>query len=633
MHQVVEVLPSLSGTSNESLLKTEIDHEQPTISLTESLVAPPSVTQTQLITVPIVSAQPFLTSTPSATIKRTKRGFRTYLNSKKVNRTSIKPTTVLARPSTIIPYSPKPILLNNQITPIIPKSVTSIQTNPSTGFTTYLVVDGSQGQLVQVSNDGQKPVTFRNQVGQVLQATPITVVSTANQPVISSFPTNSNCSLLSNSSQTITTVRTSSSIDMQQQTTLTNGTTTMTTQQLTGINHQTSVLPTTIINGNNNSSLEESNTTNSNLSLSLTQIAEKVSHRHRRSSSSSTSKKKRGRPRLYERDPLTNKPIKNDLTPPTITTELTKPNITNTTFNTLSNHSNNCSSFIFPNQITTIPVTNSSLLQQYPYSYPSLLNGTTSTKTLTSPKFNTLANTTNSSLSSTTFPYLSQSVTKEYSQSSTSSITPTHNFERTSQTNSNLSNIIQQNSSSSSSNHDIAVHYIGGFVIRESDHPFVVNDNLNQNNNNNQLQCIICQKIDISQRFFDREKKFCSILCSSKSNENKPLIINEPIRVLENINVQQSIDSNINEQIPLPHDHGLPTDPNKWTVLQVGQFIARLTNETIRQAFYESEIDGQALLLITQEHLRDTMKIKLGPSLVISSEITKLRERAKTFSP
>ena len=67
-------------------------------------------------------------------------------------------------------------------------------------------------------------------------------------------------------------------------------------------------------------------------------------------------------------------------------------------------------------------------------------------------------------------------------------------------------------------------------------------------------------------------------------------------------------------------------------VSQVGEFIARLTNENIREAFYESEMDGQALLLMTQEHLRDTMKIKLGPSLIISSEIAKLRERTRTCS-
>lgn len=64
----------------------------------------------------------------------------------------------------------------------------------------------------------------------------------------------------------------------------------------------------------------------------------------------------------------------------------------------------------------------------------------------------------------------------------------------------------------------------------------------------------------------------------------------------------------------------------------MGEFVTRLTNASIREAFYESEIDGQALLLMTQEHLRDTLKIKLGPSLIIASEIAKLRERAKSFS-
>ena len=61
----------------------------------------------------------------------------------------------------------------------------------------------------------------------------------------------------------------------------------------------------------------------------------------------------------------------------------------------------------------------------------------------------------------------------------------------------------------------------------------------------------------------------------------------------------------------------------------MGEFIGRLTNATIREAFHESEIDGQALLLMTPEHLRDTLKIKLGPSLIIASEIAKLIDREK----
>ncbi len=177
-----------------------------------------------------------------------------------------------------------------------------------------------------------------------------------------------------------------------------------------------------------------------------------------------------------------------------------------------------------------MPVTNPSLLQQHQYSYPSLLNGTTSTNILAPSTFNTYPNNTNTTLSSTTYPYASQSVPKEYSQPSFSSITPTHHPQISSTTN---SNIIPFNSSpiKSSNNNDVTVHYIGGYVIRESNHPFTSNENLNQKENHDQIRCIICQKIDFSQRFFDQEKKFCSKLCSSKSNENKIPIINEPIRV------------------------------------------------------------------------------------------------------
>ena len=48
---------------------------------------------------------------------------------------------------------------------------------------------------MQVANDGQKPVTFRNQAGQILQATPITVVSAGNQPAGPSFQTNGDTSI------------------------------------------------------------------------------------------------------------------------------------------------------------------------------------------------------------------------------------------------------------------------------------------------------------------------------------------------------------------------------------------------------------------------------------------------------
>ena len=253
-----------------------------------------------------------------------------------------------------------------------------------------------------------------------------------------------------------------------------------------------------------------------------------------------------------------------------------------------------------------------------------------------------------------------------------STASPTTSSPRPSMTTSSTtaSNAVPLNSSpikslNQTQNNDVVVHYIGGFVIRESSHPFPLDDHedsfkdlnisngkekenhsFNDNNSDlgsDQLRCILCKKVDFSERFFNQEKKVCSKACSTKSSKSikatngkkiqpdkTPPII-EPARPMEHILPPKIVETHVDEPISVAPDHGLPHDPSKWTVFQVGEFVARLTNETIREAFYESEMDGQALLLMTQEHLRDTMKIKLGPSLIIASEIAKLRERARTF--
>ncbi|CAF3333598.1 unnamed protein product [Rotaria socialis] len=51
--------------------------------------------------------------------------------------------------------------------------------NQFQGVTTYLAIDGDEIQLSQVPNDRQKPFTFRNQIGQIVQETSMSVVITA----------------------------------------------------------------------------------------------------------------------------------------------------------------------------------------------------------------------------------------------------------------------------------------------------------------------------------------------------------------------------------------------------------------------------------------------------------------------
>ena len=46
----------------------------------------------------------------------------------------------------------------------------------------------------------------------------------------------------------------------------------------------------------------------------------------------------------------------------------------------------------------------------------------------------------------------------------------------------------------------------------------------------------------------------------------------------------------------------------------------------IAEEFRSQEIDGQALLLLKEDHLMATMNIKLGPALKIFAEISMLKD-------
>lgn len=47
----------------------------------------------------------------------------------------------------------------------------------------------------------------------------------------------------------------------------------------------------------------------------------------------------------------------------------------------------------------------------------------------------------------------------------------------------------------------------------------------------------------------------------------------------------------------------------------------------VAEAFRLQEIDGQALLLLTEDHLMTSMNIKLGPALKICAHINSLKNQ------
>ncbi|XP_053379221.1 polyhomeotic-like protein 1 isoform X2 [Mercenaria mercenaria] len=69
------------------------------------------------------------------------------------------------------------------------------------------------------------------------------------------------------------------------------------------------------------------------------------------------------------------------------------------------------------------------------------------------------------------------------------------------------------------------------------------------------------------------------------------------------------------------------TSPTKWNVMEVYEFIKNLPGcGMYADEFRSQEIDGQALLLLKEDHLMTTMNMKLGPALKICARINAIKE-------
>ncbi|XP_072816814.1 sterile alpha motif domain-containing protein 7 isoform X3 [Vicugna pacos] len=73
--------------------------------------------------------------------------------------------------------------------------------------------------------------------------------------------------------------------------------------------------------------------------------------------------------------------------------------------------------------------------------------------------------------------------------------------------------------------------------------------------------------------------------------------------------------------LTIKEDLSLDEDIQKWTVNDVYNFISGLPGcSDYAQVFKDHAIDGETLPLLTEEHLRSTMGLKLGPALKIQSQ-------------
>lgn len=139
------------------------------------------------------------------------------------------------------------------------------------------------------------------------------------------------------------------------------------------------------------------------------------------------------------------------------------------------------------------------------------------------------------------------------------------------------------------------------------------------------VPCDQCGKTEMRSKL--KKKRFCSLVCArarkSVSTDGSPTISNGTD---EKSQVPQSPEKpkieGENGEIPPIEEHVML----KWSVTQVCDFIKNLPGcSDYAEDFKLQEIDGQALLLLKENHLVSAMGMKLGPALKIVSKIESMR--------
>jgi len=200
----------------------------------------------------------------------------------------------------------------------------------------------------------------------------------------------------------------------------------------------------------------------------------------------------------------------------------------------------------------------------------------------------------------------------------------------------------------------VLTHVIEDFVIQESSEPFPITRSTLLGEYNRQKEaaeaqgkkralspsnsaglspkgelakCEACGTVDLRAKF-KKNKRFCSIACSKKIKETKKVKWekDEPMDVDSNASGAESTVSPVESAHHDGDSDGPKVDPLKWGVQEVFEFIKNLPGcSDYAEDFLIQEIDGQALMLLKEDHLMTAMSMKLGPALKIVAKIDDMR--------
>jgi polyhomeotic-like protein 1 len=230
---------------------------------------------------------------------------------------------------------------------------------------------------------------------------------------------------------------------------------------------------------------------------------------------------------------------------------------------------------------------------------------------------------------------------------------------------------------------NILTHVIEGYVIQESSEPFPVNrqrysekendeppkkktamespegkpmehltngnvgkSDLNVSSTtlqgpNDMVPCEKCGKVEMRSKL--KKKRYCSLICAraaknaSTDTSNGEELTKTPLSspaqgdklktpqstpISSNNNSKMEVDGNESTNLPPIEEHIMM----KWSVAEVCDFIKNLPGcSDYADDFAMQEIDGQALLLLKENHLVSAMGMKLGPALKIVNKIESMR--------
>lgn len=206
---------------------------------------------------------------------------------------------------------------------------------------------------------------------------------------------------------------------------------------------------------------------------------------------------------------------------------------------------------------------------------------------------------------------------------------------------------------------NVLTHVIEGYVIQESNEPFPVTRQRYSEKENDEppkkkqameetkpepvkvngessgvtsstvapmpsdmVPCEQCGKQEMRSKL--KKKRFCSLLCArarkSVSTDGSTSITDEKTQLPQS--PEKPKNDVENGETPPIEEHVML----KWSVTQVCDFIKNLPGcSDYAEDFKLQEIDGQALLLLKENHLVSAMGMKLGPALKIVSKIESMR--------